>query len=52
MRHIRWEEAVKHAQANREGQEHDIQHFDCHCGSVECLGNAINRGRRIRKIAA
>ncbi len=42
MRHIRWEEAVVRSHARREKIPVEIRHFDCHCGSIECLGNAIN----------
>ena len=39
MRHIRWEEAVARSEAKRTGNtDPSIRHFDCHCGSIECLG--------------
>jgi hypothetical protein len=39
MRQIRWEEAVTLSRAKREGKPvSSLRHFDCHCGSIECLG--------------
>lgn len=39
MRQIRWEESVAHSQARRRGlEEYKLEHGDCHCGSIECLG--------------
>jgi len=39
MRHIRWEEAVLRSRAKRDGDKDPlIRHTDCHCGSIECLG--------------
>jgi hypothetical protein len=51
MRHIRWEEAVKHSQNNRsKGTRHYIKgmqfvHWDCTCGDIECLANPRPSGR-------
>lgn len=44
MRQIRWEEALMHAQAKREGKRvGDTYRFDCRCGSDECIGNIMAR---------
>jgi len=51
MSRIRWEEAVNRAQNNRDrGTKRfikDLQfvHWDCTCGSIECLANPIASGR-------
>jgi hypothetical protein len=51
MRNIRWEEAVNRAQNNRDrGTKRYINnlqfvHWDCTCGSIECLANPIASGR-------
>lgn len=46
MREIRREEDVIRARAKREGRGDlvDMQHFDCHCGSISCVRSAIDRG--------
>lgn len=47
MRQIRWEEAVVNARANREGRDKaNVQHMDCHCGSIGCLRTPIDVGKR------
>ena len=51
MSRIRWEEAVNRAQNNRDrGTKRYISnlqfvHWDCTCGSIECLANPIASGR-------
>jgi len=35
---------VARSQAKRAGHVAEITHFDCHCGSIECLGNAMDMG--------
>jgi hypothetical protein len=47
MRRIRWEEAVEYSNARREGRKDKLtcSHWDCHCGSVNCLANPMIQRR-------
>lgn len=50
MRHIRWEESVVRSMCKREGVDDPvIMHFDCHCGSIECIGTPVDNTPRRRK---
>lgn len=43
MRKIRFEESVKYSIARRAGRKDKLtcSHFDCSCGSIDCLANPI-----------
>jgi hypothetical protein len=43
MRRIRFEESVQYSIARRNGRKDKLTcvHFDCSCGSINCLANPI-----------